>query len=158
MKEHYVSLEQAKRLHELGYDGVDKYYVTESFCYGNDPDCYYEEGMVVDEYIVYFVNEDNEDDYSGVPAPRLDQAQAWLREVKDVVVIAEPDWDEEIQCLSDYLTGKWYFTVWKDSSRIRCNFDPSKEDEEIWLFDTYESALSAGISMAIELLGKEDKE
>lgn len=88
-------------------------------------------------------------DYS---APTLWQAQKWLREKKDIVVVAEPDWDEEIQCLSDYLTGKWYFSVWKDNNRIHCNFNPNIGEEKIWMFDTYEQALSAGIAAALELI------
>lgn len=143
MKEHYVSYEQSQALKRLGFaEGTTHYYVKFredgelKFWHNSEPD-----------------NHNARVSHNDVcSAPRLDQAQAWLREVKDVVVIAEPDWDEEIQCLSDYLTGKWYFTVWKEGNRIRCNFDPSKEDEELWLFDTYELALSAGIDAVLELL------
>ena len=139
MTEYYVSMEQAKRLHDLGFDGVDKYYVTESFCYGGNPDDFYQEGQMVDEYIVYFINEDNEDDYRGVPAPRLDQAAAWLREEKGIHVEPHFQYATTFRCaiLSEGLQTYKFFNSG---------------------YDSYESALSAGISAALELLGKEVKE
>lgn len=87
-------------------------------------------------------------------APTLAHAQKWLREKKGIVVIAEPDWDSEDYCMADYLTGEWYFSVWKDGDRVHCNFDPNAEEERIWMFDKYEQALSAGISAALELIKK----
>lgn len=85
-------------------------------------------------------------------APTLAHAQKWLREKKGIVVIAEPDWDSEDYCMADYLTGEWYFSVWKDGDRVHCNFDPNAEEERIWMFDKYEQALSAGIAAALELI------
>lgn len=89
-----------------------------------------------------------------VAAPTLAHAQKWLREKKGIVVIAEPDWDSEDYCMADYLTGEWYFSVWKDGDRVHCNFDPNAEEERIWMFDKYEQALSAGITSALELIRK----
>lgn len=88
------------------------------------------------------------------PKISLWQAQKWLREKKGIVVIAEPDWDSEDYCMADYLTGEWYFSVWKDGDRVHCNFDPNAEEERIWMFEKYEQALSAGISAALELIKK----
>lgn len=148
MKEHYVSYEQAVKLKELGFGGNglrdyirQGYYI---FPNGNISPIKHDG----DGILVQFRKEDAE----RIPAPRLDQAQTWLRESKDAIVIAEPYWECEIEDDSDYLTGKWCFTVWKDGSRVLCNFDPNKDTEEIWLFDSYESALSAGIDKALELL------
>ena len=141
MKEHYVTYECAVKLKELGFDWDVRGY------YRNDD-------TIPKVREITALNHNDANFKSILSAPRLDQAQAWLRD-KGVIVIAEPDWDEEIQPLSDYLTGKWYFTVWKDSNRVRCNFNPNKECEEIWVFESYESALSAGIDEALKLLGKE---
>lgn len=138
MKEEYVTYDCAVKLKELGFkDKCNAYYWTEDKAF---------------ECTNSIIHKNSDTCLTVVMAPFLWQAQKWLRDCKDVIVIAEPDWDEEIQCLSDYLTGKWYFTVWKDSNRVRCNFNLNKECEEIWLFDTYEQALSAGIDAALELL------
>ena len=145
MKEHYCTYEQAIRLHELGFDGVDKYYVTESFCYGGDPDDYYQEGQIVDEYIVYFTNENNEDDYRGVPAPRLDQAAAWMRDCKGI--------DVEVSCIIYNLNKKAY-------KACLCYFSNDLAEYKLVAhgIHSYENALSIGIDKALELLGKEVKE
>ena len=148
MKEHYVSYEQAVVLKRLGFAERTTYEYTE-IVEGSGREEWDE-----DEQRMMFI-----EDINYYPKLRLDQAQKWLREVKDIIVIAEPDWKyEDVEIHSDYLTGKWYFVVWKDGERVNCNYDPHKEDEEIWLLDTYELALSAGIDKALELLGKEVKE
>lgn len=145
MKEHYTTYSQAVKLKELGFDEPCEFY------YNPHQEIRRTKTNLLSPQITN--NRFLEEIAKGMAtAPRLDQAQAWLRDCKDTIVIAEPDWDEEIQCLSDYLTGKWYFTVWKDSNRVRCNFNPNKECEEIWLFESYELALSDGISGALELL------
>ena len=149
MKEHYVSYEQAKRLHELGFDGVDKYYVTESFCINNNPDDCYSEGQLVDEYIVYFTNDNNEDDYRGVPAPRLDQAAAWMRD-KGMFLMVDPRYYQG----DAVKNAKWCYIV-QPLDDISGQYRSECCGR---LFDTYESALSAGIDKALELLGKEVKE
>lgn len=66
-----------------------------------------------------------------VTAPSLYQAQKWLRKVKNIIVDVSPDWDSEDYCMADYLTGEWYFSVWKDGDRVYCNFDPNAEEERI---------------------------
>lgn len=92
-----------------------------------------------------------------VSAPTLAHAQKWLREEKNIIVDVSPGWDSEDYCLSDYLTGEWYFSVWKDGDRVHCNFDPNAEEERIWIFEKYEQALSAGIAAALELIEQEKK-
>lgn len=157
MKEHYCSYEQSVKLKELGFDWKCDHYYT----YGYENLDSENTNKIVRFHTDIFPNIPRTISVYGLcySAPRLDQAAAWLRDEKDIVVIAEPDWDyEDAEIHSDYLTGKWYFVVWKDGERVDCNFDPSKEDEEIWLFDTYEQALSAGIDKALELLEKEVKE
>ena len=152
MKEHYCTYSQAVALKRLGFREEVSYYYTK-------------EDAPQNQAWLTTSATGNPRDYNqprewrnALPlysAPRLDQAAAWLRDCKDTIVIAEPYWECEIEDDSDYLTGKWHFVVWKDGCRILCNFDPNKEDEELWLFDEYEQALSAGISAALELLGKE---
>lgn len=142
MKNHYVSYEQAVKLKELGFDLE---------CY----DFYIENVKEPLSEIKLFPMPKNWNDIviSGDPkisCPRLDQVQEWLRDFKDTIVIAEPYWETEIEDDSD--TGKWCFVVWIDGCRILCNFDPNKEGEEPWLFDTYEQALSMGISKTLELI------
>ncbi len=67
-------------------------------------------------------------------APRLDQAQAWLRETKHIYVYPE------INCFK-----KWFAKA----------VDMERNEDLIWdgsMFDTYEAALSAGITEALKLL------
>ncbi len=134
MKEHYVSYEQAKRLNKLGFDAADKYYVTENFCEGNNPYFFntYSVGDLVDECVVYYVNEDNEDDYRGIPAPRLDQAQAWLREKGIDIELTVYHCDHrEYRPIIYSITGE---------SIVKSQYP------------TYEAALSAGITEALKIL------
>ena len=145
MKEYYVSYEQAKRLHELGFDGVEKYYVTENFCLGSDPYFFntYSVGDLVNDVVVYFVNENNEDDFRGIPAPRLEQAQAWLRE-KGIFLMIDPRYYQG-DALKDV---KWCFII-QPLDDIGGQYRSERCGK---LFDTYESALSKGIDKALELL------
>ncbi len=149
MKEHYVSYEQAKRLNKLGFDAADKYYVTENFCEGNNPYFFntYSVGDLVDECVVYYVNEDNEDDYRGIPAPRLDQAAAWLRDEKGIHVSVNPyksyDVDADGELYNEY--PLWSFELMEVSSAEFMNNAAGKHD-------TYEAALSAGITQALKIL------
>lgn len=145
--EDYVSYELAKKLKECGFaEPCDSYYIKD-----NAPD-----GTA---WIVPTTDREDFNADSDCPfckplcsASTLAQAQKWQRDEKNIIVIAEPDWDSEDYCLSDYLTGEWYFTVWKDGDRVRCNFDPNAVEERIWMFEKYEQALSAGIYAALELI------
>lgn len=139
--EDYVSYELAKKLKACGFD---------------------EPCAAFYEHIngkMYFSVDGNEDWNGGVDysAPHIYHAQKWLREEKNIIVDVSPGWDSEDYCLSDYLTGEWYFSVWKDGDRVHCNFDPNAEEERIWIFEKYEQALSAGIAAALELIEQENK-
>lgn len=141
MKEDYCNYKLSLALKAAGFDEPCDHYYNIGF--KNDTDMH---------YTIY-------KDYNDVSeyccsAPLLFHAQKWLREKKGIVVIAEPDWDSEDYCMADYLTGEWYFSVWKDGDRVHCNFDPNAEEERIWMFEKYEQALSAGISAALELIKK----
>lgn len=142
--EDYVSYELALKLKKCGFDEpCDHYYNIE---FKNDTN------------IHYSINRN----YNNIgkrccSAPLLYQAHKWLREVKNIIVDVSPDWDPEDYCLEGYLTGEWYFTVWKDGDRVYCNFDPNAVEERIWMFEKYEQALSAGIDSALELIEQENK-
>lgn len=151
MNEDFVSYELAVKLKECGFDEPCR------FCYIVDKDT--ESNIEFTEYASRSKWNSAEIGgskypYKHISAPHIYHAQKWLREKKGIIVIAEPDWDSEDYCIADYLTGEWYFSVWKDGDRVHCNFDPNAEEERIWMFDKYEQALSAGISAALELIKK----
>ncbi len=150
MKEHYVSFEQAKRLNKLDGPYADKYYVTEDFCSGNNPEYFdtYSIGDLVNECVVYFVNENNEDDYRGIPAPRLDQAQAWLREEKGIDIDITTVLRNPAKKTKYYMSNLSYFS--KDIEGRDCaNY--KRVDIDI---HSYENALSLAIDEALKLLEK----
>lgn len=138
MKEHYATYEQAQRLHELGFDGVDTYYVTQKFHRVGNPDECYCEGQIVGAYIVHYFNDKKPDDFV-IPAPRLDQAQTWLREAKGVEVVVEPRF-----CNYKLIGYDWH--VFDDCSGDYALRAPLPFSE------TYDAALSAGIEAALDLL------
>lgn len=72
--------------------------------------------------------------YAGCSMPTLAQAQKWLREVKGVIVFVEYTLDKPYD-------GYSFVVVAHGKAHIYC---------EEW--DTYESALSAGIETALELI------
>ena len=152
--EDYVSYELALKLKACGFDEPCHYHydsdrgshiIEPNYTANDGDDCQY---ITADDLL-----EDN-NGWQYCSAPTLAHAQKWLREKKGIVVIAEPDWDSEDYCMADYLTGEWYFSVWKDGDRVHCNFDPNAEEERIWMFEKYEQALSAGIAAALELIKK----
>lgn len=149
----YCNYELSLALKKAGFDWECEYYYAQSP--EPDNDTMYLSG---DPRLPQDYNAPHEDECPFLiplcSAPSLYAAQKWLREKKEIVVIVDPDWDSEDYCLADYLTGKWYFTVWKDGDRVHCNFDPDAEEEKIWMFDSYEQALSAGIAAALELIEK----
>lgn len=151
-QEDYVSYELSKALKDAGFnEPCDHYYA-------------YDEESKIKHLLISASPSEWDWNYSALPefvhpecsAPHIYHAQKWLREKKGIIVIAEPDYDSEDYCLSDYLTGAWYFTVWKDINRVHCNFDPDAEEERLWMFEKYEQALSAGIAAALELIRKEE--
>ena len=127
MTDHYVSYSQAVKLKELGFsEEVTGKYID---C-PNDPTLF--QGMLYQPWNL----EDDE-----ILAPRLDQAAAWIREIKG--------WDiTSIPTLAEYGEKKYRWDI--------CHWSkPEYGDCSNGIFDTYESALSAGIDKALELLGKE---
>lgn len=152
MKEHYVSFECAKRLKALGFRWkVDRYYTY-----------WYESEDPEDDTMTATLHRSGLHDHNGIfnnpisedgihySAPRLDQAAAWMREVKEIDVLV-------FNCACGY--GWEISKAVKDMTRgtglKRYDYKGEHEDSGMWL--SYESALSAGISKALELLGEEVK-
>lgn len=130
----YVSYELAKKLYELDFDW----------------DCemaYFDRPWNHEHKLVYAVDASNQaaaydgtDIYS---APALWEAQKWLREKK---------WHVEIRINGTrrmFAVELWEMVA--NGRRIVLEHD----DGHARLFDDYEAALSAGISAALEILGKE---
>lgn len=145
--EDYVSYELAKKLKECGFaEPCDSYYIKD-----NAPD-----GTA---WIVPTTDREDFNADSDCPfckplcsAPTLAQAQKWLREGAMLHVGAYPAMP----------TLKWYFYiddlnqhVNQHDGELRTRWDEDmqeKADER--LYDSYECALSAGISAALELIKK----
>ena len=129
MKEEYVTYEQAVKLKELGFDGNGlKNYIHQGYYK-------FANGYISpikhdgDGILVQFRKEDAEK----IPAPRLDQAQKWLREVKGIHV--EPHFQ--------------YGTIFKVVIQSETKYLYKIIEKG---YESYELALSAGIDAALELL------
>lgn len=124
--EDYVTLEQAKELKRLGFD----YDCLSTFIeYPDDSFC-----LVDDEL------SDHEKQFKTYPAPTLYQVCTSLRDKHHLAVIVK---------LNGVRT-MWFSEVWTMVPNGPVYHDPGV------LFDSYEEALSNGISKALELLA--DKE
>lgn len=138
MKEHYVTYDQAVKLKELGFEGNGlKNHIYQGY-YKFPNGCISPIKQDSDGILVQFRKKDAEK----IPAPRIDQAQAWLRETKGIAIniIAHDG-------------GKWEYDIVflpnaADGTEI-ANRSP-------WC-RTYEEALTEGLDEALELLGKMKK-
>ncbi len=88
----------------------------------------------------------NECVFPEVLCPSLSQAAKWLREVKGVIVVCTPEIDmyDYNDSIREYLTGEWNCTLWRGREE---HWNPTGKT-----YTTYESALSAGIDAALELI------
>ncbi len=119
MKEEYVTYEQAVKLKELGFDWeCNQYYLSD-----------YED--IINHTKGAYNHNDNGLAYS---APRLDQAQKWLREKCNISI--------EIVSISAH---KWQIFL------CRLYDTTSSVEHQMEYQETYELALSAGIDAALEL-------
>lgn len=84
---------------------------------------------------IFYPEDGFEDCSEGYYAPRLDLAQKWLREVKNIYLYAYPD----------FVRGSDINPVWQIKYKYKI---------EYWsgYYDTYEEALEAGIKKALELI------
>ena len=118
--EDFITYDQAVKLKELGFDWkCYTFYHWDNWCGLSD-------SGICENHNMF------EKCFS---APTLSQAQKWLREVKDIIVLAT--------CNLDYEKGhEWYWFVDKDVDI---------EDPEHF-YETYEQALSTAIDKALDLL------
>lgn len=139
MKEHYTTYSQAVKLKELGFaEKVNHAYLKKisiepelsvgdlKEVHSKDPKNYNDNRKGTEKGLFFY------------SAPRLDQAAAWLREVKG--------WDiTSIPTLAEYGEKKYRWDI--------CHwYKPEYGNCSNGIFDTYELALSAGIDAALELL------
>ena len=141
MKEKYVSFEQATKLCELGFD--DEVAVSYYMHAWMDTPKLTDRLLALAEAEMY----DGTDVY---PAPRLDQAQAWLKEVKNI--------DVEARIKRDGLVGgrKYNAHLCYKPTAYSVFYDMITKDTHVVDYDSYEAALSAGIDKAINLLSREE--
>ena len=131
--EDFVTYEQALALKKLGFDlGVDHVY--------NKDGELIEETRYMDDYTAY-VNY-NIEKYGGdiISAPTLSQAQKWLKKNKKIDIIVSLEDETYVQYQVEiYIRKKCV------SPRYNHGF-----------YETYEEALSRGITKSIEIIEKED--
>lgn len=128
MKEHYVSYSQAVKLKELGFDWPTSHY----YCaFDNETDVRFWDVHPKQSQNAFRSPKDK----VIADAPRLDQAQAWLREVKGI------DIELCVWLVGNKREYRPYVMPHKCKDYIA--YPPEK---------SYELALSAGIDAAIELL------
>ena len=128
--EDYVTYEQAIKLKEIGFDWECNYIYKKDFF--NQWIFFH---CLRDAYRNH--NQGGESEPIFVSAPTLSQAQKWLREVKGICV--------ELRIHPLY--RNWFGKVFDLKDYPNINF---VSDIDLW--DTYEQALSVGISKALEIL------
>ncbi len=146
MTEYYISFEQSVKLKELGFaEKVNHTYLKKiriepevsvgdlKEIHSKDPKNYNDNRKGAEKGLIFY------------SAPRLDQAQAWLREVRGIHILLNP-----YSFSPDRYDGDNYF--W--------SFELFQAPSGGWLrangggFDTYEQALSAGIDKSLEIMGR----
>lgn len=134
MNEDYCSYELSKRLREYGFNEL-----TNSF-YNEEPN-YIGEFEIVPTY-AKFNEVSRTPGCKCVSAPTLWQAHKWLREVKGIAINVMADGKGKYSQKRTYLPNYTGHTIGYDWS-INGVYP---------LFDTYEEALSTGLSKALESL------
>ena len=146
MKENYCSFEQAVKLKELGFAEKVNHSYLKKICiepelsvgnlkevHSKDPKNYNDNRKGTGKGLFFY------------SAPRLDQAQKWLRE-KGIIAYTKPIvksvGDEELQEFKYILKGYRFHVIKLDNAYHLTSYD----------YPTDELALSAGIDVALELL------
>lgn len=133
--EDFVSIEQAVKLEELGFnEEVFFHFNSETKEIAPIEGASYSEGGPFDTYDVL----EDVTKYGLIPAPTLSQAQKWLRNVKGIDIDVQFFFGSE---------GKLYYIYIGQYSKLHY--------ERVGVEYSYEKALSAGISKALELLKQE---
>ena len=133
--EDFVTYEQAEKLADLGFDYK---------CIA----CYNEEEFdYTGEYSNYNLGYYHD---NLISAPNIYQAQKWLREKHDIIVLVDTYFKNYMN--EDFSKAEFeYVIVDMNNNALR---KASHENKE--LFEFYENALSAGISKAIEYIEEND--
>lgn len=131
--EDFVTLKQAKLLKELGFDcKTYAFYTEEGNLYLSDNPDYW-----------------NDEIWNKFSAPTLAQAQKWLREKHNRIILVDTYFKNYME--GDYSKAEFEYVI------VNMNFNAARKgssrDDKI--FETYEQALSAGIDTALELISKE---
>ena len=135
MKEEYVSYECAVKLKELGFDWeCDHSYLHKAIDKSGNPYLYHVEMRNWNNF---------NSEVECFSAPRLDQAQKWLRE-EGIFLMIDPRFFQG-DALKDV---KWCFII-QPLDDIGGQYRSELYGR---LFDSYESALSAGIDKALKFL------
>ena len=138
MTDHYVSFVQAKALKLLGFaEKVNHGYyqkirIETDLSYGNVKEVYSKDPKNYN---------DNRKGIEFYSAPRLDQAAAWLREVKGIAISVQ----------AEVSTGQ----IWYTADLCRVGFDDNPLVDGGFPFETYELAMSAGIGECLRILIRE---
>lgn len=131
--EDYANYEMAKKLKKAGFDWPCEHYYTIEDCI---------DGQVwLTSGICQNYNEAPELSCVKCSAPLLSQAQKWLREVKGIDVLV-------YNCACGYL---WEVSKAMNGTGLIL-YDEKGDDENSGCWTSYEAALSAGISAALELI------
>lgn len=148
MKEEYVTYEQSQALKRLGFaEKVNHAYLKKISI---EPELSVGDLKKVHSEDPKNYNDNRKDAGKGLffySAPRLDQAQKWLREQCGIHISANPYSDT-----SDDADGnkcdEWHYWSFELMHVPNGDFFEDSKGE----FDSYELALSAGIDAALELL------
>lgn len=137
--EDFVTFKQAEILNSLGFDwDTHKYYVIQNYCEGNNPvyfDTYgYGELISSPKYKQYENGDVDYDKEFNMPAPTLEQAHKWIRKNHDITIIVKCWYNKFFPCVHVY----------------------NEEDDTVvgHQYDTYEDALSRGITFVLEKIIK----
>lgn len=137
--EDFVTYEQAIQLKELGFNYRCNHIIDRTGY------VYEESEAPVGETNYHDFN--TEEIYTDcVSCPTLSQAQKWLREVKEITILVNLAANKET-----YITKKLFYFKWFNSEFIFCGFSKCH-------YNTYEQALSEGISTALKMLKKQENE
>lgn len=143
-KDDYVNYELAIKLKDAGFDEpCDKWIASKSFSYYDEDECCDHNAVIRKGWLISQKQKDRYDK-EALPYLSLWQAQKWLREKKGVFTWVMPDRQPiDDDFFNDEFTGEWWWDISSSEREILKDTYPS-----------YESALSAGISAALELIKK----
>lgn len=128
VKEGFVTYEQAKLLNKLGFNNWDVYI--------------YAHGKITISFIFSYDYTQREEHY---PAPTLSEAQAWLRNEKKLFVLVD---------MLPVTSGKSKFFWYVNDEK---GWVIKDEHSSQAIYDTYEEALTEGITDCIKILKNEEE-